>query len=313
MMKRKMMLEIDHMSVKAAGRAFDIFESESYPGVISSHSWMDLNWTERVYRLGGFIAQYMHGAEAFSAEAKRTDALRDKYNVGYGYGTDMNGVGGWPGPRGADTPNPVRYPFRSADGSAVIDRQTTGERTWDINTDGAAHYGLVPDWLEDIRIVGGKGVVDDLFRGAESYLDTWKASENHKAGVNLAAGSSASASSSEWSLFTSYAPDRAVDGNAGTRWASDWSDDQWLRIDLGAPSLIKRVTLNWERAYGKAYRIEVSTDGTNWQSVWSTTAGDGGLDTAQFTGTSARYVRVHGLERGTGWGYSLNEIGVYGS
>ncbi|MFF0064922.1 discoidin domain-containing protein [Streptomyces sp. NPDC005279] len=313
MMKRKMMLEIDHMGVKAAGQAFDILESESYPGVISSHSWMDLNWTERVYRLGGFVAQYMHGAEGFSAEANRTKALRDKYNVGYGYGTDMNGVGGWPGPRGANTPNPVRYPFRSADGSAVIDRQTTGQRTWDINTDGAAHYGLVPDWLEDIRIVGGKGVVDDLFRGAESYLDTWKASESHKAGVNLAAGSSASASSSEWSLFTSYAPDRAVDGNAGTRWASDWSDDQWLRIDLGAPNLIKRVTLDWERAYGKAYRIEVSTDGTNWQSVWSTTAGDGGLDTAQFDGTSARYVRVHGLERGTTWGYSLHEVGVYSS
>lgn len=313
MMKRKMMLEIDHMGVKAAGQAFDILESESYPGVISSHSWMDLGWTERLYRLGGFAAQYMNGAEAFTAEARRTDALRDKYNVGYGYGTDMNGVGGWPGPRGANTPNPVRYPFRSADGSAVIDKQTTGERTWDINTDGAAHYGMVPDWLEDIRLVGGQGVVDDLFRGAESYLDTWGASEKHKAGVNLAAGSSASASSAEWSLFTSYAPERAVDGNSGTRWASDWSEDQWLRIDLGTPALIKRVTLDWERAYGKSYRIEVSTDGSDWRSVWSTTAGDGGLDTAQFTGTSARYVRVHGLERGTRWGYSLHEVGVYSS
>ncbi|MFD7442326.1 discoidin domain-containing protein [Streptomyces sp. NPDC059909] len=313
MMQRGMMLEIDHMSVKATGRALDILDSASYAGVISSHSWMDLDWTERVYGLGGFVAQYMHGSEGFIAEAKRTEALRDRYGVGYGYGTDMNGVGGWPGPRGADTPNPVRYPFRSADGGAVIDRQTTGQRTWDINTDGAAHYGLVPDWLEDIRVVGGQDVVDDLFRGAESYLTTWEASENHKAGVNLAAGASASASSSEWSLFTSYAPDRAVDGRTDTRWASDWSDDQWLRIDLGAPRPVKRVVLDWERAYGKAYRIEVSNDGTDWRSVWSTTGGDGGLDTAQFAATSARYVRVHGLERGTGWGYSLHEIGVYSS
>lgn len=313
MMKRKMMLEIDHMSVKATGRVLDILESESYPGVISSHSWMDIDWTERVYRLGGFIAQYMHGSAEFSAEAERTDALREKYGVGYGYGSDMNGVGGWPGPRGADTPNPVRYPFRSADGGSVLDRQTTGQRTWDLNTDGAAHYGLVPDWLEDVRIVGGQGVVDDLFRGAESYLGTWGASERHKAGVNLASRAPASASSSEWSLFTSYAPDRAVDGNAGTRWASDWNDDQWLRIDLGAPALIKRVTLDWERAYGKAYRIEVSSDGTNWRPVWSTTDGDGGLDTARFDGTTARHVRVQGLERGTKWGYSLQEVGVYSS
>ncbi|MFC9294490.1 discoidin domain-containing protein [Streptomyces sp. NPDC057011] len=314
LMKRKMMLEIDHMGVKAAGRAFDILESESYPGVISSHSWMDLDWTERVYKLGGFVASYMSGAEGFSAEAKRTDALRDKYNVGYGYGTDMNGVGGWPGPRGADTPNPVRYPFRSTDGGSVIDKQTTGSRTWNFNTDGASHYGMVPDWIEDIRLVGGQGVVDDLFKGAESYLTTWGNSEKHKAGVNLATGSSASASTSQWwNPFVDFSPGRAVDGDSGSRWASEWSDDQWLRVDLGSASLVGRVTLDWERAYGKAYRIEVSTDGSTWQNVWATTTSDGGLDTARFPGVSARYVRVQAVQRATQWGYSLHEVGVYSS
>ncbi|WP_199882080.1 discoidin domain-containing protein [Streptomyces sp. CB03911] len=312
MMQRKMMLEVDHMSVKAAGRAFDILESASYPGVLSSHSWMDSAWTERLYKLGGFAAQYMSGAEAFSAEARRTDALRDKYQVGYGYGTDMNGVGGWPGPRGADTPNPVKYPFRSTDGGSLIDRQTAGQRTWDLNTDGAAHYGLVPDWIEDIRLVGGQDVVDDLFRGAESYLHTWGASENHRAGVDLAAGASASASSAEWwNPFVSFAPGRAVDGDPGTRWASEWSDDQWLRIDLGSSQLVRRVTLDWERAYGKAYRVELSADGVNWTTAWSTDAGDGGLDTVRFPGAPARYLRVHGLQRGTQWGYSLREVGIY--
>ncbi|GGU47406.1 discoidin domain-containing protein [Streptomyces lavendofoliae] len=312
MMQRKMMIEIDHMSVKATSRVLDVLESASYPGVLSSHSWMDIDWTERVYRLGGFVAQYMHGAEAFTAEARRTDALREKYGVGYGYGTDMNGVGGWPGPRGAGTPNPVRYPFRSADGGSLVERQTTGERTWDVNTDGAAHYGLVPDWLEDIRVTGGQDVIDDLFRGAESYLTTWGGSERHRA-ENLAAGSTASASTSEWHPFTSYAPGRAVDGDPGTRWASGWSDPQWLGVDLGATRTVARVTLDWERAYGKAYRVEVSTDGEAWRTVWSTTAGDGGLDTARFTAVPARFVRVTGIERGTEWGYSLREVGVYGA
>ncbi|WP_406207936.1 discoidin domain-containing protein [Kitasatospora sp. NBC_01560] len=313
MMQRRMMLEVDHMSVKAAGRSFDIMESESYPGVISSHSWMDLDWIERVYRLGGFVAQYMNGAEAFSNEAKRTDALRDKYHVGYGYGTDMNGVGGWPGPRGADAPGAVQYPFRTADGGSLVDRQTTGARTWDINTDGAAHYGLVPDWLESIRKVGGQDVLDDLFRGAESYLTTWGASEQHRAAVNLAAGASATAGSAEWNPFTSYAAGRAVDGDRGTRWASDWNDNQWLQLDLGSTGLVGRVILDWERAYGRAYRIEVSTDGTNWRQVWSTTTGDGGLDTALFTPVPARYVRIQGVQRGTQWGYSLYEVGVHSS
>ncbi|MEV5803218.1 galactose-binding domain-containing protein [Streptomyces collinus] len=311
MMKRHMMLEIDHMSVKAVGRALDILDTESYPGVLSSHSWMDMNWTERVYGLGGFIAQYMNGSEGFTAEARRTKALRDKYGVGYGFGTDMNGVGGWPGPRGADTANPVKYPFRSVDGGSLIDRQTAGRRTWDLNTDGAAHYGLVPDWIEDIRRVGGQDVVDDLFRGAESYLGTWGATERHQAGVDLAKGASVTASSTEWNPFTSYAAGRAADGSRDTRWASGWSDDQWLRIDLGSTHLVRRVTLDWERAYGRSYRVELSTDGENWRTAWSTTSGDGGLDTVRFSGTPARYVRVTGTERGTQWGYSLYEVGVY--
>lgn len=312
MMERHMMLELDHMSVKAADQAFDILESESYPGAISSHSWMDLGWTERLYKLGGFAAQYMSGSEAFSAEAERTDALREKYKVGYGYGTDMNGVGGWPAPRGGDTPNPVKYPFRSTDGGSVIDKQTAGERTWDFNTDGAAHYGTVPDWIEDIRIVGGQGVVDDLFSGAESYLRTWGNTEQYTSGANLASGAAASASSSEWwNPFVSFAPGKAVDGDTGTRWASEWNDDQWLRIDLGSSKPVERVTLDWEEAYAKSYRVELSGDGTTWKSAWSTTAGDGGLETARFTGTPARYIRIKGLERGTQWGYSLREIGVY--
>ncbi|WP_327350880.1 galactose-binding domain-containing protein [Streptomyces sp. NBC_01304] len=312
MMKRGMMLEVDHMSVKAAGQAFDILESEAYPGVISSHSWMDLGWTERLYKLGGFAGQYMGGSEGFSAEAKRTDALREKYNVGYGYGTDMNGVGGWPGPRGADTPNPVKYPFRSTDGGSVIDKQTTGERTWDFNTAGGAHYGMVPDWIEDIRIVGGQEVVDDMFAGAESYLRTWGSAEKHDSGPNLASGAAASASTTEWwNPFVSFAPGKAVDSDKGTRWASEWKADQWLRIDLGSVKPVKRVTADWEEAYAKSYRIELSEDGTNWKTAWSTDSGDGGLDTARFATAQARYVRIQGGERATKWGYSLREVGVY--
>ncbi|MFJ5177761.1 discoidin domain-containing protein [Streptomyces griseoviridis] len=313
MMQRKMMLEVDHMSVKATGQALDIFEAASYPGVLSSHSWMDLNWTERVYSLGGFVAQYMHGSEAFTAEAARTRALRTAYDVGYGFGTDFNGIGDHPAPRGADAADRVVYPFRSADGGSVVDRQTSGQRTFDLNTDGAAHVGMIPDWIEDIRRVGGQGVVDDLFRGAESYLGTWGATEGHRAAADLAKGAAATASSTESNPFTSYRAGRAVDGDRATRWASDWSDDQWWQVDLGSTHRVGRVTLDWERAYGRSYRVELSTDGVNWSTAWSTTTGDGGLDTARFTGAPARYLRVHGLQRGTAWGYSLNEVTVHSS
>ncbi|MFD6890689.1 hypothetical protein [Streptomyces sp. NPDC059957] len=179
MTKRNMMLEIDHMSVKAANQALRVLETERYSGVLSTHGWMDDNWTERVYRLGGFITGHMYEAPAFTAEARRHAALRAKYGAGYGIGTDMNGFAWLPGPRAA-AGNPVRYPFRSPNGGSVLDRQVTGSRVWDVNTDGGGtHYGLVPDWIEDIRVTGGQDVVDELMRGAEGYLRTWEGADGH--------------------------------------------------------------------------------------------------------------------------------------
>lgn len=96
--------------------------------------------------------------------------------------------------------------------------------------------------------------------------------------MNLASGAAASASTSEWwNPAVSFAPDQAVHGDGGTRWASEWKNDQWLRIDLGSAKPVKRVTLDWAAAYAKSYRIELSNDGKNWQTAWSTATGDGGL------------------------------------
>ena len=64
-----------------------------------------------------------------------------------------------------------------------------------------------------------------------------------------------------------------VDGNTVTRWSSQFSDSQWIQIDLGFKYDISRVKLNWENAYGKAYQIEVSSDGVNWTTIYSTSAG----------------------------------------
>jgi hypothetical protein len=106
-------------------------------------------------------------------------------------------------------------------------------------------------------------------------------------------------------------PNLAVDGNAGTRWSSPFSDPQWLRVDLGASYAISRVVLNWEAAYGKAYQIQVSADGVTWATIYATTTGDGGIDDLTVSGTG-RYVRMYGTARGTAYGYSLWEFQIYG-
>ncbi|TCM46968.1 penicillin acylase family protein [Kribbella sp. VKM Ac-2568] len=127
---------------------------------------------------------------------------------------------------------------------------------------------------------------------------------------NQAVGKTATASSYETGLFNSP-PAKAVDGDLGTRWASKWSDPQWLKVDLGAEQTIRRVVLRWEAAYGSAYRIEVSRDNVNWQQVFATGNGDGGEDVARFAATTARYVRITGTRRATSYGYSLYEFQVY--
>src|SRR5258708_37176487 len=47
----------------------------------------------------------------------------------------------------------------------------------------------------------------------------------------------------------------ATDGNTGTRWASAFSDPQWLAVDLGATPAVDKVILNWENAYAAAVQI----------------------------------------------------------
>ncbi|QSI48517.1 penicillin acylase family protein [Thermobispora bispora] len=125
---------------------------------------------------------------------------------------------------------------------------------------------------------------------------------------NLALGGTATASSRQSST---YAPAKAIDSDPTTRWASHWTDNQYLQVDLGSPQEISRVILRWETAYGKAYRIETSTDGSNWTTVYATQNGDGGVDNVTFAPVTARYVRMQGVKRGTVYGYSLYELEVY--
>jgi F5/8 type C domain/NedA-like, galactose-binding domain len=105
-------------------------------------------------------------------------------------------------------------------------------------------------------------------------------------------------------------PGYANDGNFGTRWASDWSDPQWIQVDLGSVQSVNHVQLAWEAAYGRAYEIQTSPDGNAWTTVYATTTGDGGFDDVDVTG-SGRYVRLYGTARGTAYGYSLWEFGIY--
>lgn len=86
-------------------------------------------------------------------------------------------------------------------------------------------------------------------------------------GADLARGRDARASSSE----EGKGPESAVDGDGKSRWAVAKEErartDSWLTVDLGGTHEVDRVTLRWEAAAGRAYRLQGSTDGEHWDDL----------------------------------------------
>ncbi|MFA9430749.1 hypothetical protein [Egicoccus sp. AB-alg2] len=172
MMERGMLFDPDHMSVRARHEAMLVMEEADYSGVVSSHSWADDDFYRRILALGGVVTPMAGGSSGF------VDAWRDlrgwadpRFGFGLGYGSDINGFATQGGPRGGE--DPVIYPFEGF-GGVSIDRQISGQRMFDVNVDGVAHYGLYPDWIEDLRRQAGEDIVADLERGPETYLQTWE-------------------------------------------------------------------------------------------------------------------------------------------
>jgi F5/8 type C domain/3-keto-disaccharide hydrolase/Fibronectin type III domain len=113
------------------------------------------------------------------------------------------------------------------------------------------------------------------------------------------------------------APKNAVDGNSKTRWASAaGKDPSWIYVDLGSVAQVHRIRLQWDKSCATAYQLQTSTDHATWTTVFSTTAGKGGVEDRTGLTGSGRYVRMNGTHRcraDAGHGYSLQEFDVYGT
>jgi hypothetical protein len=174
MVAKHMIFDPDHMSVKARQQSMDLIEALHYPGVISSHSWSTPDAYPRIYKAGGFIGPFAGDSAGFVAKWQRHQTWADpRFYWAIGYGADINGFGEQGLPRGAGAPNAVTYPFTGL-GGVTIDREVSGQRVYNINTDGVAHYGLYPDWIEDLRRQAGPTIADDMARGSEAYLQMWE-------------------------------------------------------------------------------------------------------------------------------------------
>ncbi|HWG94317.1 MAG TPA: hypothetical protein VNU66_08855 [Mycobacteriales bacterium] len=210
MVELGMVFDPDHMSASAQREALDLLEElweqekaeaaeegrpAVRPSVISSHSWGNDVSYQRIYQQSGVVAPRTRDAAGFVRSWVRHRDWADRlapagYDFGMGYGADTNGLGGQPGPRRAPAV-PLDYEggFEAPIGGVRLQQQTSGLRTYDVSTDGVAHYGLFADWYRELalaadeaaatdaevaRLGGGEGILDDMLDGAETYLQLWE-------------------------------------------------------------------------------------------------------------------------------------------
>ena len=178
LMVNHMLIEMDHMGEWARESVLRIAKRRRYP-LASSHTGTGGAWTtgqlRLLYRLGGLASATPDQAPALAAkiESFKQDRAKGRY-FAVGLGTDTGGFSELPGPRPDAARSPLTYPFRAFRGKVLLERERTGDRTFDLNSDGVAHYGLIPDLLADMQEHGGGSALRSLFRSAEAYLRMWK-------------------------------------------------------------------------------------------------------------------------------------------
>lgn len=103
----------------------------------------------------------------------------------------------------------------------------------------------------------------------------------------------------------------AIDGNEGTRWESNQTDDETWTLDMGQARTFSRIKILWEGAYAKEFTLSISNDGESWSNLYTeTNLTQAGWQTIDVDETTARYIQYHGTKRATGYGQSFWEFQV---
>lgn len=172
-----MLIETDHMDYYMLQETLDILEQRAYSGVISSHSisFLTDETVARIFALGGHISPM---ARSFDKTIDFIEKYTEKMSlyqdvVGVGLGTDVQGMC----PQGGSAKGIDVYEdngtFTSYDGTVEFSMQQTGNRVFNFNEEGRAHYGLLADWIEAVR-QANPDALESIMNSAEAYLQTWE-------------------------------------------------------------------------------------------------------------------------------------------
>ena len=193
LMKKKFIIDIDHAEITIKQKMLDMARAQtpSYPMISAhgGHGGINLAQAKDILDNGGLIYPFKPNGKGHVDFMKKLKPIWPAGKpMAVGYGMDANGIADRAPPRGAGS-KPVKYPFTLFTGPDWGDRyakagikpltvklQTIPEsgKTWHIDEVGTAHYGMVADYVEEIRLEGGREAVDALYNSAEAYLQMWE-------------------------------------------------------------------------------------------------------------------------------------------
>ena len=216
-MRAGMIFDFDHMELEMKNQLLELAEAQTpvYP-LVSTHGTfggITNDQAERVLRGGGFIYPSMDNGQDMLAKMEELRVIydaatadmadSDKPLYGFGFGTDTNGLSKQAAPRATiESGREVRYPYTLFAGKVfdeiddfdniagvVFEQPRTrapngNGRTWSLDIDGSAHYGMLSGMVEEIRQEGNAEQMRNLFDSAEHFLRTWERSLESSAAIN---------------------------------------------------------------------------------------------------------------------------------
>ncbi len=111
---------------------------------------------------------------------------------------------------------------------------------------------------------------------------------------------------------TNFAAANAIDGDPTTAWKSKLESSPWIYIDFEKLMDFKRVVLKWGRNYGIAYKLQSISEAGALTTIYTQSAGIGGVEDITNLSGSGRYLRLQCTKKFIAdSGYVLNEFEVY--
>lgn len=211
LMEQGIIFDIDHLEYEMKTQALELAEAQDPPyPFVSTHGTFggtSNDQGQRILNNGGFLYPSIGSTRGFLRDMEETRALSaaggNSNLFAFGFGTDTDGLSGQMSPRSNIEPGKeLTYPFVLFKGQPFDslpdfanmapvtfmqpeERNAAGAgRTWNEDQDGNAHYGMMSDFVQEMRLEATPQQMQTLFNAAEVYIQTWERTEASSREIN---------------------------------------------------------------------------------------------------------------------------------